>query len=213
MGNSSADIGKRIKRLRDERQLTQEALAKDLKVSREALAKWEIGERDLKTEFTIRFADYFGVTCDEILRDIKAENVDIHKKTGLNDAAIATLEEFTKGEPLIVYGTDTGFSKCPLKQTINAILENEENCRIVELISEFIEYYDLPKDHGSYSYVDGYGNTKTEQIKDIKGLLENSVLREIEKAVISLRKQIYETNNARLRFMQEHSKSVPKEEH
>lgn len=95
MSCSKIDIGERIAALRNSRKLSQQELSVDLNVSREVVAKWEIGTRDLKTEHTTALADYFGVTCDEILRGVKSENVDIHAKTGLSDEAITVLRELS----------------------------------------------------------------------------------------------------------------------
>jgi len=87
-------IGKRIAKLRNEKSETQAELAKALHVKRETVNMWENGTRDLKTLHTVALANHFGVTCDEILRGIKSENVDIHRKTGLDDMAIKKLKEF-----------------------------------------------------------------------------------------------------------------------
>ena len=86
------EIGRRIKGLRDDISINQEKLAKDLNISREALAKWETGDRDIKNEFMIKLADYFNVTCDYILRGIRADSVEVSQKTGLTQIAIDQLE-------------------------------------------------------------------------------------------------------------------------
>jgi transcriptional regulator with XRE-family HTH domain len=90
--NTMEDIGARIKQLREKKGLTQAKLAKELSVNRETVNQWENGTRDLKTQYTIRLADFFGVTCDDILRGIKAENVDICAETGLSDKAIEIIK-------------------------------------------------------------------------------------------------------------------------
>lgn len=89
--NSNIEIGKRIKELREKKGLTQKELAENLSVKRETVNQWENGTRDLKTEYTIKLADFFEVTCDEILRGVKAENVSINKELGLSDSTIEIL--------------------------------------------------------------------------------------------------------------------------
>lgn len=84
-------IGSRIQVLRKNKGETQADLAKCLNVKRETVNQWENNERDLKTQYTISLADHFSVTCDEILRGVKSENVDINTKTGLSDEAVKTL--------------------------------------------------------------------------------------------------------------------------
>ena len=81
-------IGERIVHLRKVKGISQGDLAKALFVKREVVAYWEEGRRDLKTDYTIKLADYFGVTCDYLLRGIQSENVDIARATGLNDKSI-----------------------------------------------------------------------------------------------------------------------------
>jgi len=90
-------IGKRIKELRDACDITQEDLSKALFVKRETVNHWENGTRDLKTEYTVKLADYFGVTCDYILRGVEAENVGVNLKTGLCEDAINILKRLVDG--------------------------------------------------------------------------------------------------------------------
>lgn len=61
------EIGERICLLREERQETQQELSSGLNVSREVVAKWENGTRDLKTKHTISLAKYFNVSADYLL--------------------------------------------------------------------------------------------------------------------------------------------------
>lgn len=99
MSSSLVDIGNRISSLRKERGLTQEDLSKDLYISRENIAKWETGKRDLKTGNITMLADYFKVSCDEILTGIKTDNSDANNRTGLSDKAIDILYEKFKSFP------------------------------------------------------------------------------------------------------------------
>ncbi len=58
---------KRLYTLRKERGLTQQQLAKELKIHQNAISRYESGERqpDIKTLITI--ADYFDVSLDYLL--------------------------------------------------------------------------------------------------------------------------------------------------
>lgn len=90
----AAEIGKRIRLLREERKLTQNELAKDLDVGRETIARWETGDRDIKTDATIKLAKYFNVTSDYLLgiTDHRAaENANIGEVTGLTEENIKNL--------------------------------------------------------------------------------------------------------------------------
>lgn len=102
MGNEIRDeVGLRIAQLREARGLSQKQLSDELekvglKVRRETVTQWEAGTRDLKTEYTVKLADFFGVTCDEILRGIKSENLSIAKETGLSNGAITKLRQLSQ---------------------------------------------------------------------------------------------------------------------
>ena len=89
--NVQKRIGQRIKKLRESKGLKQKDMADVLQVSVSAWAKLEAGDRGLGSEDCIRLADYFGVSCDYILRGVEIENLDVWKKTGLGDRAILAL--------------------------------------------------------------------------------------------------------------------------
>jgi len=92
-------IGGRIRERREEAGLTQAELAKEVGVLRATINQWENETRDIKTTFTVKLANYFGVTCDYILRGIVSENVSIHDATGLSNGAIErikNLQQYTR---------------------------------------------------------------------------------------------------------------------
>lgn len=60
-------IGKNIKRMRRERELTQEEVAAHLGISFQAISKWERGDGYPDITMLPAIANYFGVTVDELL--------------------------------------------------------------------------------------------------------------------------------------------------
>lgn len=60
-------FGERLAKLRKEKGLTQEELAKALNITRSALSLYEIGKRDPDTETLKKMAEYFGVSIDYLL--------------------------------------------------------------------------------------------------------------------------------------------------
>ncbi|HEX3047211.1 MAG TPA: helix-turn-helix transcriptional regulator [Bacillota bacterium] len=61
-------LAKRIKELREERGLTQEALSGDLGLSgKSAIANYEKGFRTPEYETLLKIADYFNVSTDYLL--------------------------------------------------------------------------------------------------------------------------------------------------
>jgi len=57
-------IGKKLKELRAEKNLSQEALAKQLNISRSALALYETSKRQVPNELLPKIAKFFEVTID-----------------------------------------------------------------------------------------------------------------------------------------------------
>src|SRR5690625_2668998 len=60
-------INMNLKRLRQLHQLTQEALAEQLGVSRQVIAKWERGESTPELHFVIQLAELYDVTIDNLV--------------------------------------------------------------------------------------------------------------------------------------------------
>ena len=58
------DIGAKIKELREEKDLTQEELAKLIAIDKSTIAKYETNDREPKVYILCKIADYFGVTLD-----------------------------------------------------------------------------------------------------------------------------------------------------
>lgn len=61
----------RIRELRQEKQLSQEELARLLGVDRSAVAKWETGTNLPRTEKLMMLAKVFGCSVDELLASDK----------------------------------------------------------------------------------------------------------------------------------------------
>ena len=68
-------LGEKLKKLRKARGLSQEQLADQLNVSRQAISKWELGESTPDTDNLIALSDYYGVSLDCLLRDQEAPEV------------------------------------------------------------------------------------------------------------------------------------------
>lgn len=60
-------FGKRLKELRDERELNQEQIGKLFHVQKSAVSKWEKGMNSPDIETITRLADYFDVSTDYLL--------------------------------------------------------------------------------------------------------------------------------------------------
>lgn len=71
-------FGENLKKLRKEKELTQETLSEFLGVSFQTVSKWERGEANLDIEMLLTIASFFGVSTDRLLGVDKAER---EKKT------------------------------------------------------------------------------------------------------------------------------------
>ena len=65
-------LGENLKEHRVARKMTQEFVAESLGVSRQAVSKWEIGASDPSTSNLFALAKLFGVTVEELLKNVKA---------------------------------------------------------------------------------------------------------------------------------------------
>lgn len=63
-------LGESIKEHRSAHQMTQEFVAESLGVSRQAVSKWESGVSDPSTSNLFALAKLFGVSVEELLRDV-----------------------------------------------------------------------------------------------------------------------------------------------
>ena len=84
-------VGSRIRELRQKKNLTHEALAEKIGISRDLITKIENGKRDLRSDVAVDIADALDTTCDYLLRGIAPENLDTAKDLGLSNDAINVL--------------------------------------------------------------------------------------------------------------------------
>lgn len=68
---------RRIRDLREDKDLTQENIAKVLGMSQTGYSKYETGENDIPTAILIKLADYYNVSIDYILN--RTNNPKIYK--------------------------------------------------------------------------------------------------------------------------------------
>lgn len=58
---------RRIRNLREDKDMNQTSVAKILGMSQTGYSKYETGENDIPTAILIKLADYYGVSVDYIL--------------------------------------------------------------------------------------------------------------------------------------------------
>jgi len=109
-------LGEKIQRLRKEKGLSQEELAAQLTVSRQAISKWELNESIPEMENIVQLSNLFEVSTDFLLKeDIeneKANEPTIKSQKNINDIAngivilfigvMGLLSSFFDYKPLLV---------------------------------------------------------------------------------------------------------------
>lgn len=68
----TVEIGKQIKKLREEQEISQQELADYLTISRQTISKWELGKSLPDIENVVRIADYFNISVDGLIGRKKA---------------------------------------------------------------------------------------------------------------------------------------------
>ena len=68
------NIGRKIKQLRKEKDITQEKLAAYLNVSCQAVSKWENGTASPDIALIVPIANFFNVTTDELFERYEGQN-------------------------------------------------------------------------------------------------------------------------------------------
>ena len=82
------ELGKQIKALRQQAQLSQEALADRIYVSRQTISNWENNNIQPSVEMAVAIADFFGVSLDDLLGRAKKLTLCVD---GLTDVQIQHL--------------------------------------------------------------------------------------------------------------------------
>lgn len=80
------DLGQRLKQLRTEKHLSQESVAFELNVSRQAVAKWENNASKPSTANLMAICDLYGISLDELISnksdELSAEQTEQNKSKG-----------------------------------------------------------------------------------------------------------------------------------
>ena len=58
---------KRIRDLREDNDLTQKEMAKQLNCSQQVYSNYELGQRDIPTDILIKLSQFYGVSTDFLL--------------------------------------------------------------------------------------------------------------------------------------------------
>lgn len=82
--------------LRESRGAKRQEVADQIGISRASLEYYEKGKRKPDVDVILKLADYYGVTCDYLLRGVRSSFAEIHSTTGLSDKSIEILQNICK---------------------------------------------------------------------------------------------------------------------
>lgn len=102
-------FAQRLIQLREDNNITQQALADDLEITRQSLSLYEKADRTINIDLLYKIAKYFDVSADYLLGLTDNKTLDITVKaiceyTGLSEEAVESLADFTNldfSEPII----------------------------------------------------------------------------------------------------------------
>lgn len=86
-------LNENLRRLREERHLTQEAVAQALNVSRQAISNWEQGKRYPDALMLVQLSDYYDIPVDILLKsDLSYAKALVVKKDQFNTVIVITAQ-------------------------------------------------------------------------------------------------------------------------
>ncbi len=92
------DLGSKIRKLREENDISQLEFSKKIKMSNSVLSRIEQGERSVRDDELLAFADFFDVSTDYLLGRTNLRNYPetfaAHTDEDMSDEAKAELESF-----------------------------------------------------------------------------------------------------------------------
>lgn len=127
-------IGKFIKKLREDNNLTQKELADKLGVTFQAVSKWENGKNVPDIAILKQMSDEFHVNIDEILEGKRKEKMKVQKRIGLVIFFIGMFLLFLSSIMLSLHNDDYEFktitSKCVDFKITGSAAYNKEKATI-----------------------------------------------------------------------------------
>lgn len=113
-----------------------------VRISDVSLGRYEntAGNHDVKASNLMALADFFNISCDELLRGVKPKNIQINKRIGLSDKVIDRLEMYEKyNQSSELYVHDDGEEVTIVDyshhtKVLNLLLENEDETGVLSNI-------------------------------------------------------------------------------
>lgn len=81
-------FNEKLSAIRKQQGLSQEELGMELQVSRQTISKWEAGQSYPDFQRLVMLSDYFGMSLDELVKDIDVQDV---RERNLTDEKVASI--------------------------------------------------------------------------------------------------------------------------
>lgn len=121
-GGNNVGFAEKLIVLRNQRGYTQEKMAEELQISRQAISKWESGTTLPDTDKLIQLSDYFNVSIDYLLKD----SVQLNENETVDRAILKFLSSVQNMDEI---------SKDILKIMGDGIIDEQEMVRMHEIIA------------------------------------------------------------------------------
>ena len=100
------EFNEKLQQLRIGKNLTQQQLAEQLYVSRTAISKWESGQSYPDFQRSVLLSDFFGLTLDELVKDIDVQEV---REKNLNSERLNSIySDVENAKKIIKWGAIIG---------------------------------------------------------------------------------------------------------
>jgi transcriptional regulator with XRE-family HTH domain len=86
-------IGTKIRKLRTDRNISQQVIADSLGIDRRTYAAWEMDSQDIKSIFIPKLADFFGVEISELFNQDKNISINQSFKNSTINTAVLILTD------------------------------------------------------------------------------------------------------------------------
>ena len=98
------NLNEKLIELRKSKELSQDELGNELRVSRQTISKWELGQSYPDFQRLILLSDYFGLSLDALVKDIDVQDI---RNKNLSEKQLSSIYE------------DISFAKSTINQVIN----------------------------------------------------------------------------------------------
>ncbi|MFQ6792352.1 helix-turn-helix transcriptional regulator [Thomasclavelia sp.] len=93
------NFNEKLINLRKSKGLSQEELGNELKISRQTISKWESCQSYPDFQRLVLLSDYFGVSLDELVKDIDVQEV---REKNINSEKISSIYNDINGSKKII---------------------------------------------------------------------------------------------------------------